>query len=73
MHPSEPPGHAADPPRPIQPTLPQKAARGARACSSQHHLHIARRRRGSRPGHLRHRCRSAPPLRRPMRSPECGE
>eukprot|EP00966_Prymnesium_polylepis_P050981 1180324-Prymnesium_polylepis.1 len=31
MHPSEPPDHAADHPRPAQPTLPHKAVRGARA------------------------------------------
>eukprot|EP00966_Prymnesium_polylepis_P056659 1310973-Prymnesium_polylepis.3 len=43
MHPPEPPAHAADTPRPTQPTLPQKAVRGARARSSQHQLHIARR------------------------------
>eukprot|EP00966_Prymnesium_polylepis_P288411 6661763-Prymnesium_polylepis.1 len=31
MHPPEPPDHAADTPRPTQPTLPHKAVRGARA------------------------------------------
>eukprot|EP00966_Prymnesium_polylepis_P267891 6188606-Prymnesium_polylepis.1 len=33
----EPPGHAADDPRPTQPTLPHMAVRGARARSSQLH------------------------------------
>eukprot|EP00966_Prymnesium_polylepis_P185210 4292543-Prymnesium_polylepis.1 len=28
MHPSEPPGHAADIPRPARPTLPHTAVRG---------------------------------------------
>ena len=54
IHPPEPPGHAADPPRPTQPTLPHKAVRGARARSSQLHLHNARRRRDCRPGRRRH-------------------
>eukprot|EP00966_Prymnesium_polylepis_P071791 1667557-Prymnesium_polylepis.1 len=63
MHPPEPPDHAADTPRPTQPTLPHKAVRGARARTSCT-LVIARRRRGSRPGHRRHQCRSEAPLRR---------
>ena len=54
IHPPEPPGHAADDLTPTQPTLPHKAVRGARARSSQLHLHIARRRRGCRPGRRRH-------------------
>ena len=29
IHPPEPPGHAADPPRPTQPTLPHKAVRAS--------------------------------------------
>eukprot|EP00966_Prymnesium_polylepis_P188435 4366948-Prymnesium_polylepis.1 len=48
MHPPEPPDHAADAPRPTQPTLPHKAVRGARVRSSQPHLRIARRRRDCR-------------------------
>eukprot|EP00966_Prymnesium_polylepis_P148414 3428329-Prymnesium_polylepis.1 len=59
MHVSEPPGHAADHPRPTQITLPHTAVRGARARSSQLHLHVGRwlarpRRRGCRPGRRRH-------------------
>jgi hypothetical protein len=49
MHPSEPPDHAADHPRPAQPTLPHKAVRGVQARSSQLHLHIARRRQAADP------------------------
>eukprot|EP00966_Prymnesium_polylepis_P144635 3339905-Prymnesium_polylepis.1 len=36
------PEHAADPHNLPYPTLPHKAVRGARARSSQQHLHIAR-------------------------------
>ena len=64
IYPREPPGHAADDPRPTQPTLPHKAVRGARVRSSQLHLHIARRRRECRPGRRRHQWHSAAPLRR---------
>eukprot|EP00966_Prymnesium_polylepis_P292697 6759641-Prymnesium_polylepis.1 len=64
MHPPEPPGHAADDPRPNQPTLPHKAVRGVRARSSQLHLHIARRRVECRPGRRRHQWHSAAPLSR---------
>ena len=52
-----------DPPNLPYPTC-HKAVRGARARSSQLHLHIARRRRECRPGRRRHQWHSAAPLSR---------